>query len=58
MLKRQETGMAREEVKNVSNSLQQGLVLSYHCVLEKRNLDQNSLDRGQYYLVECKMFPN
>ena len=31
--------------------------LGDHCVLEKHSLDQNSLDQGQYYLVECKMFP-
>ena len=31
--------------------------LGDHCVLEKHSLDQNSLDRIQYYLVECRMLP-
>ena len=31
--------------------------LEDHCVLEKHSLDQNSLNLGQYYLVECKMLP-
>ena len=29
------------------------LVVRYHCVLEKRSLDRNSLDRGQGYLLWC-----
>jgi hypothetical protein len=31
--------------------------LGDHCVLEKHSSDENSLDRGQYHLVECKTFP-
>ena len=31
--------------------------LEDNCVLEKHSLDQNSLNRGQFYLVECKMLP-
>ena len=38
--------------------VQSGLVLRYHCVLEKRSLDRNSLDRGQFYLLWCNFANN
>ena len=32
--------------------------MAYHCVLEKRSLDRNSLGRGQCYLLGCNFANN
>ena len=38
--------------------VQEGLVVPYHCVLEKCSLDRNILDRGQCYVLWCNFANN